>query len=164
MVALSALRNALFLWVFWLALTGSLSLVNLLVGFFVSLLVAILAQALLREQISSTRMTLRTLGRFFIYLFKLIAEIIKANVDVAARVLDPRMPIHPGIIEYKSLLTEDVPQTMLANSITLTPGTLTVDIQGQTYYIHCLALEHGEDLTQRTLENWITWVFKKEER
>jgi multicomponent Na+:H+ antiporter subunit E len=56
------------------------------------------------------------------------------------------MPISPGIIKFSSRLKSDVALTTLANSITLTPGTLTMDIIGGDYYIHCLAIELGEDL------------------
>ena len=61
---------------------------------------------------------------------------LRANLDVAYRVLHPDVPIRPGIIKVRTSLQSDLAKTFLANSITLTPGTLTVDIEGQDLYIH----------------------------
>ena len=70
------------------------------------------------------------------YLFVFIIALIKANLDVARRVIDPKLPINPGIVEYKTQLTDNAAKVILANSITLTPGTLTVDIKDDKLYIH----------------------------
>lgn len=61
---------------------------------------------------------------------------LKANLDVAYRVLHPDVPIRPGIVKVTTALKSKMGKTFLANSITLTPGTLTVDIVGQDLYIH----------------------------
>lgn len=62
-----------------------------------------------------------------------------ANLDVVYRVIHPLMPIKPGIVKVRTALTSDSGRTALANSITLTPGTLTVDItQDGTLYVHCI--------------------------
>ncbi len=62
---------------------------------------------------------------------------ILANFDVAYRVLHPKMPIKPGIVKVKTNLKSDAGRTFLANSITLTPGTLSVDITDEGYlYVH----------------------------
>lgn len=65
-------------------------------------------------------------------------EVIKANIDVAYRVLHPDLPINPGIVKVKTTLKSDTALTFLANSITLTPGTLSVDIDADNgvLYIH----------------------------
>jgi len=65
-------------------------------------------------------------------------ECFKANLDVAYRVLHPRLPINPGIVKVRSKLTTDTALTFLANSITLTPGTMSVDIDKDNgiLYIH----------------------------
>jgi len=61
---------------------------------------------------------------------------IKANFDVAYRVIHPRMPINPGIVLIKTDLKSDSGKLALANSITLTPGTLTMDVKGENLLIH----------------------------
>ena len=71
------------------------------------------------------------------YMVVFVYYVMKANVDVAYRVLHPAMPIHPGIVKVKTKLKSPEARTALANSITLTPGTLTVDITDDGYlYIH----------------------------
>ncbi|MEN8208101.1 MAG: Na+/H+ antiporter subunit E [Candidatus Fermentibacteria bacterium] len=75
---------------------------------------------------------------FFWYVPIFIWELIRANFDVAYRVIHPSMPINPGIVRLKTELKSDTGLTFLANSITLTPGTLTVDINKDEgiLYIH----------------------------
>ena len=62
--------------------------------------------------------------------------LIKANFDVARRVVNPKLPINQGIVSFESKLHNDFAKMVLANSITLTPGTLTVDVIGNKFYIH----------------------------
>jgi multicomponent Na+:H+ antiporter subunit E len=75
---------------------------------------------------------------FLLYLPFFIWECIKANIDVAYRVIHPNCPINPGIVKVKSSLKSETALTFLANSITLTPGTLSVDIDEETgiLYVH----------------------------
>ena len=73
---------------------------------------------------------------FILYLIILIWECIKANFDVAYRVLHPSMPIKPGIVKVKLDLQSEFARAMLANSITMTPGTISVDIVGDDLYVH----------------------------
>ncbi len=61
---------------------------------------------------------------------------LKANLDVAYRAIHPKMPIHPGVVVIRTRLESDIGKLMLANSITLTPGTLTLEISGDTLFIH----------------------------
>ena len=71
------------------------------------------------------------------YLLVFVWEVIRANVDVAYRVLHPAMPINPGIVKVKTRLRTPEGRTTLANSITLTPGTMTVDVTDDGFlYIH----------------------------
>jgi multicomponent Na+:H+ antiporter subunit E len=72
----------------------------------------------------------------FVYIPYLFFYVVKANLDVAYRVLHPDVPIHPGIVRVRTTLTGDIGKTALANSITLTPGTLSVDIINEYIYVH----------------------------
>jgi multicomponent Na+:H+ antiporter subunit E len=73
-------------------------------------------------------------------------ECLKANIDVARRVIHPYKPLSPGIVKVKTKLKNDTALTFLANSITLTPGTLTVDIdkKGGSLYIHWIDVKTQE--------------------
>lgn len=76
---------------------------------------------------------------------------VRANLDVALRVIHPDVPIRPGIVKVRTTLRGEMAKTFLANSITLTPGTLTVDIDGQDLYIHWINI-NTDDVRRRTEE------------
>ena len=80
-----------------------------------------------------------------LYIPYLFWYILLANFDVAYRVINPAMPIRPGIVRFKTSLTTDLAKPFLANSITLTPGTLTVDIVGDEFFVHWIDVKHDED-------------------
>jgi multicomponent Na+:H+ antiporter subunit E len=66
----------------------------------------------------------------------LVKEIVVANIDIAKVVLKKDMPIDPALVRFESALTTDLARVMLGNSITLTPGTLTVEIEGSSFLVH----------------------------
>jgi len=84
------------------------------------------------------------------YLMIFLKEMIVANIDVVKIVLSPKLKMTPGIIAYKMDVKTDAGITLLANSITLTPGTLSVDISEdrKTLYIHALHIEDAAELEQ----------------
>ncbi len=86
-----------------------------------------------------------------VYLFVFVGELIKSNLDVARRVLSPSLPINPGIVEVKTKLKSKMARLLLANSITLTPGTLTVDMIDDTLYIHWIDVK-SDDIEIATKE------------
>jgi multicomponent Na+:H+ antiporter subunit E len=88
---------------------------------------------------------------FLIYLPYFFYFCIKANIDVSLRVIHPDVPIRPGIVKVHTTLESEMAKTFLANSITLTPGTLTVDIDGQDLFIHWINIS-VEDPARRTKE------------
>jgi len=85
-----------------------------------------------------------------IYIPVFFWEVVKANLDVAYRVLHPKMPIKPGIVLIKTELKSDTGKLALANSITLIPGTLTMDIAGDNLLIHWINVksERPEEATR----------------
>jgi len=105
----------------------------LIAGLSVSIFVSL---AYFRSFPSSLVFGIRRIFFVFVYFCVLFWEIIKANIDVALRVLNPALPIKPGIVEIKTSLKSDAAKVALANSITLTPGTLTLDIIGDKLFIH----------------------------
>jgi len=89
----------------------------------------------------------------------LLWEIAKANVALAYVVLHPRLPIDPRIVEFDAAVWGDMPVTTLANSITLTPGTLTIDVERQHFLVHALLPDAEDDLLEGTLERLVRFVF-----
>lgn len=126
----------------WLALTSATDLQEVLAGLVVALIISLIAGTFL----VTTEKSGHPVQRFLLgiaYLFKFLWEMIKANFNVAFIVINPALPIRPGIVKVRSHLTKDSALTVLTNSITLTPGTLTVDINPETHeiYVHCIVVE-----------------------
>lgn len=95
---------------------------------------------------------LKTIPLWGLYIIDLIKEVIVANVQVAKIVLSPKMNINPRIVNYKSGLKGEMFLTILANSITLTPGTMTVDLHGSEFQIHCLNDDYAMGLVGNCFE------------
>lgn len=98
-------------------------------------------------------------GRFALYAPYLLWEIAKANVTLAYVILHPRLPIDPEMVQFKAAVWDDLPATTLANSITLTPGTLTVEVSQREFYIHSLTGGSRDDLLDGALERAVRFVF-----
>jgi multicomponent Na+:H+ antiporter subunit E len=127
----------------WLLLTSTSNVQEVVAGAVLALLVAALGYK------GFTRRGLgifspRRLMRLLIYLPVFFWEMMKANFDVAYRVVHPRMPIRPGIVAIKTELKSDIGKLFLANSITLTPGTLTMDVQGEYLFIHWINVKDDD--------------------
>ena len=92
------------------------------------------------------------LHRLFFYILWLIWQIIKSGAFVAYLTLHPKMPINPMIVRFRSNLPNPMAKVILGNSITLTPGTLTVDIQDDFFTVHALVEETEKDLVSGEME------------
>jgi len=120
----------------WILITMVFSIPSLVAGIIVALITAIFAGEMLI--VTERKFRLKRVWYTLEYLVKFIWELIKANFHVAYIVIHPLLPIKPGIVKVRTKLKRDSALTMLANSITLTPGTLTVDIDvdNQILYVH----------------------------
>jgi multicomponent Na+:H+ antiporter subunit E len=149
------LTSALF--VFWVILSGKMEAQYLIIGLICSIATAVLTRPLLvlpPERTNSSWLSLWDLPwlRFAVYIPWLLWQLVVANVQVALVILHPKLPIEPQVVRFKKHLPHPVARVLLANSITLTPGTVTMDIDEDEYIVHCLqgafvgALisEHGE--------------------
>jgi len=122
-------------YIFWLLLTFDLSPVNLAAGAIAAFITSLLFGKYFYTRVHKFLQPHRYFW-FLVYLAILCWECLKANFDVAYRVLHPSMPIKPGIVKVKLELQSEFARAMLANSITLTPGTITVDIVGDDLFVH----------------------------
>lgn len=138
----------LVLFALWLLLTWSVDPRELAVGAVVSLGLAAVMGHLYPRHIDRLFRPKSWLW-FFLYVPYFLYYCLKANLDVAFRVLHPDLPIRPGIVKVTTSLKGDLAKTLLANSITLTPGTLTVDIIGQDLYVHWINVT-TDDPQERT--------------
>ncbi|WP_370518605.1 monovalent cation/H+ antiporter subunit E [Natronomonas sp. CBA1123] len=124
---------------------------------------ATVVAALLHRIAFSDRMRLgviaKRLVRLAIFVPYLVYEIVVSNLLVAYVVLHPKMPIEPRTVEVRSAVWGGMPVTTLANSITLTPGTLTVRVRGQDFMVHSLIPAAREGLFDGSLERAVRFVF-----
>ncbi|MCK4351944.1 Na+/H+ antiporter subunit E [candidate division WOR-3 bacterium] len=132
----------------WLTLTSTFHLQELTVGILVSF---ILALSLTENYIDLglPALSAKKIMFFIFYIVILFKEIIMANLDVAYRILHPKMPIKPGIVIIRTGLKSDIAKMVLANSITLTPGTFTLDILGDNLLIHWINVK-AENIDEAT--------------
>lgn len=138
---------------FWLALSGSLAPLPLTLG-----VVSSAAVAWANRDLELVSRAVRVSPRLVTYVPWLLKEIAVANIQVARLVLDPRLPIDPVIVRFDTRLSTDLARTTFANSITLTPGTVTLDSEGSELVVH--ALTRGmADLAGGTMERRIAAVF-----
>jgi multicomponent Na+:H+ antiporter subunit E len=95
-------------------------------------------------------------GRLFTYIPWLIWEIIKSNVDVARRILSPSLPIAPRVFVVTSSQKTAVGRTIYANSITLTPGTVTIDVRGSELEVHALTEASADVIKSGAMDRRVT--------
>ena len=133
----------LLLFTLWLVFNGRVSLEILLFGLGLTGALGVLSWALFGYTPRQELRLLRRVGLFLVYLAVLFFQIVKANLYVLGRVLRPR-GIDPALVTLRVGLHSAFARFILANSITLTPGTLTVQSRGEELTVHCL---HPELLT-----------------
>jgi len=121
--------------VFWVFLNGSIALSTLAVGVIVAAAIVLFFPGTL-SFLSGHRLTADALIATVLYVGYFLKELVKANLQLARIVLSPSLPINPAIVRVRTKLTNPVGRLLLANSITLTPGTLSVEIKGDSLYIH----------------------------
>lgn len=133
----------------WVALTGNFQAVNFFFGAALSFLVMRLSQNSVEDRKYFKRVPL-AIG-FVLYFFY---ELVKANLQVAVDVIKPRLYIKPGIISYPMTVTSNFEITLLVNVISLTPGTLIIDISNdrKVLYIHAMFIRDREEFI-RSIKN-----------
>ena len=129
-----------FLMLVWIAFTSTYATQELLTGAFVSGIIALFSVPFFTCCDLSLFHPIKIVYMiWFIIVF--IKALILSNLDVARRVISPALPINPGIVEFKTQLKTNFGKMVLANSITLTPGTLTIDVIDDVFYIHWIDVQ-----------------------
>ena len=149
---------------FWLLLTLSTKIDHLVAGVIVVLLATIIFGGYFTDR-PVKFFQLHRLFWFIVYIPFFLWYMVKANVDVAYRVLHPERPIKPGIVKIKTILKTDIAKVFLANSITLTPGTLTCEVDGENLYIHWIwiqspKLEDASRIIASRFERFLRRIFE----
>ena len=148
--------------VIWLLLTWTLNIPAVIVGIIASAGVAILFHEILPEEHHAFVSPVRVFW-LLIYLPVFSYYLLKANFDVVYRALHPDMPISPGIVKIKTNLKTPSGITALANSITLTPGTMTVDLTDDgILYIHWINVKSTEtEEATKFIAQRFEWFLKR---
>lgn len=144
---------------FYLLIGGSLSAFDLATGALSGLVVAALLWRVSLRGIANPRRTIGRFARLAMYVPMLLWMIAKANVEIAAVVLHPDLPIDPEVVEFDAAVWSELPVATLANSITLTPGTLTVDVEQRHFTVHTLTTDARMSLLDGRLERGVRAVF-----
>jgi len=158
----------------WLLLSGHYDVIHISMGVFSALLVVLINLRLRKyyfyeEEISETRAKIRGIfptplrfGRVLFYIPWLILQIIVASLQVAAVVLNPKMPVDPALLRFKTRLPNLASKVILANSITLTPGTITVRLKDDEFLVHSLMDISATGIIQDKLPEEVAKLYEKE--
>ncbi len=151
----SLLANWLGLLALWIIFVGTFDPQEVIAGAVVAALVAFMATgpAPARWQVVLSPRRLITLMAYLGYLG---VAIFRANLQMTAIVLRPQLAIRPGIVRVKTRLKSPLGRLVLANSITLTPGTLSVDVEGDDFFIHWINVESedADDATRKIVSGF----------
>ena len=139
------------LYVVWLLLSGIFTPFLLILGLASCALVVLV---MLRMEVADREghplhLTWRGV---LIYWPWLVIEIVKSNIDVVKRILSPSLPISPTLVRVRASQTTDLGQVIYANSITLTPGTVSVDVSNGEILVHSLSREGAESLLEGDMD------------
>lgn len=140
---------------FWLLLSGHYSPFYVVLG-----VVSAAAVAWVNRDEEDISGVVHALPRLVTYVPWLLKEIVIANLQVARIVLHPKLPIDPVVLRFTPALSSDLARTVLGNSITLTPGTVTLDLEGGEFAVHALTARAGRDLVEGAMPARVGVVFE----
>lgn len=154
------LGMAILLVTVWLSLSGLFKPLLLSLGAFSILLVLYIS---MRMQLFDFDGPVLVTNIFYVipYWLWLIKEIVLSNIDVIKRILNPALPINPQLVDFKSSQQEDFARVTYANSITLTPGTISIDIEDEYIEVHALAESGISGLASGEMDKRITHMESK---
>lgn len=159
------------LMIYWVVLTGTLELSTLATGTILCIFLSLFTYDLFTKDIKRRE---NFFSRFLMFVFVYVPElafiflfrVVEANVNVARHVI--KMDINPGIVKIHTNLRSHTAVTALANIITLTPGTLTLDVketlEGNTLYVHwidveTLSSEEAGEIIKGGVDEWLQRIF-----
>ncbi|MGB8952522.1 MAG: Na+/H+ antiporter subunit E [Candidatus Aminicenantales bacterium] len=162
------IRNNLILFVLlfglWLLMSGHYDLFHISFGFLCSWLVILMNLRLNKYFFIQENTRLYTplrVVRLLFYIPWLIWQIVVASLQVAAVVLNPRMPVDPSLVRFKTKLPNTASRVILANSITLTPGTITLELNEDEFLVHSLLEASSSSILDGSLPAQVARLYDK---
>jgi len=152
------ISKAIVLFVFWILLSASFEWIHLGLG-----LVFSFAVAWSNAGHSTFVPKFRLWSRFLLYLPWLFYKIVQSSLHLTKLILHPALPIDPQLISVESKLNHHAAVVLLGNSITLTPGTVTAEVDRNKLIVHALDKVLSEDVTSRQIESKISKIFRDQE-
>ncbi len=137
----------LFLFALWIVLNGRITIELVIFGVVIASAVTFFANRVIGYTASIDRRIMRNLPVFLLYILNLIREIIISAFKMCGMVYNAEDP-DPVIIEFHSGFNSQLQNVLLANSITLTPGTITLFQEGDHFVVHCLRREFGDGIEE----------------
>lgn len=134
--------------ILWIIFNGQITLEICIFGVFVAALLFAFACRFMDYSLKKELLVYRKLGKIVQYIFTLVVEVVKANLGTVHLILTQKEEIQPVLVSFHSDLKSPVGQTLLANAITLTPGTITVTLENGDYTVHCLDESLAEGMDQ----------------
>ena len=128
----------------WLLLSGHTNPLLLSLGLLS--VAAVVACASRLEILDDESVPVHLLPGLIRYVPWLIGQVIRSNLDVARRIVSPELPIHPSVVKVDATHHTEVGRVTYANSITLTPGTISLDVSAETIEVHALTEDAANDL------------------
>lgn len=138
----------LLFWVLWVVFNGKLDLEVAILGVIISLTIFVFMCKFGDYSIRREKKLIKNSFRLLRYWKNLILEIAKSNISVMRFILSEKEEVEPALVNFKSELKSPVTQALLANAITLTPGTITVLLEHDTYTVHCLDKDFAEGINE----------------
>lgn len=138
--------------VFWIILCENASIETIIIGGIVCLGITLLNREFLSSKNDKRGYFFSKMKYWIEYIWTLIKEIFIANFSVAKIVLSPNINISPDVVRFETKLKSQFCRTILANSITLTPGTITVAMEDNILTVHCLEKEYIDGLVNSKFE------------
>lgn len=152
-----ALSLGIVLFATWMLLSGEFSIDHgLVLGLGIASVVLVVLIAVRMDVVDHEGHPIHLTQRFIGYWIWLLVEIVKASLDVTKRIWSPSLPISPTMYILKASQPGELGQVIYANSITLTPGTVTVRLDGGDIMVHAIAREVGEDLAGGEMDRRVT--------
>ncbi len=148
----------LLIFIIWIILNGKINAEIILFGIGISLLIFIFANRFLSLTVKKELWIYRNYFLFSAFLLIVLRDIFIANYKVISFVISPKKEAVPAIVTFKTSLKLNFIRALLANSITITPGTITVSLDNDTFTVHCLDEELTKDLEDSTAKKILSKI------
>lgn len=158
------IATVVILFIFWLSITWKLHWQHLVAGAFCVAAVAVFNRELMLSQSERPLVLPSTVIKWITYILLLVWEVAKSNLAVAKIVLSPKMNISPCFVRFRPTVKKPLNKVILGNSITLTPGTLTVDIEEDYFVVHAITHENAEGVATWDMMERLAVMEEAEER